>query len=73
MIDVFNIANGSVHVGALVFGTEVYPQINLEGRDDRVTLKLNILTLTRVDFGSTATGKAIATMRQEFATNGEFP
>ena len=70
MIDVFNVTTGAVHVGALVFGTDIYSQVNLEGRDNPQSLKLDILTLSRVDFGATSTDKAIAAMRQEFATNG---
>ena len=66
----FNIAIGNVHVGALVYGSEVYSHIPLEGRDERGRLTFDILTLSRIRGGFTETDKAIAKMRQEFTING---
>ena len=65
----FSVADGDVHVGALVFGSYVYSSISL-GRDSRGTLIFDILTLNRIRGGNTQTDKAISDMRQEFSTNG---
>ena len=72
MLSAFDVSKDNVHVGANVFGTEVYDYIKLHGPTKAlyVLFEKRIETLARVKESGTYTFKALEQMRDQFNSEG---
>ena len=66
----FRVMRNEVHVGANVFGTDVYDRVQLHGPTIYPLFLKRISTMNRAPYSNTATFKAIKEMREEFELRG---